>query len=99
MKSVRFLAEAEDELTGTRDRYELCRAGLGEEFVAEVEAFTSLIAERPLVFGRYRSMEVRACPLRRFPFNLLYLVDDETVWIVAIAHQRRRPGYWQKRLR
>lgn len=99
MKTVRFLTEAEGELTGTRDEYESCRAGLGEEFVAEVEAFTSLIAERPFIFGRFRSTDVRACPLRRFPFNLLYLVGDDFIWIVAVAHQRRRPGYWMQRLR
>lgn len=98
MKKLQFLAEAEAELSGTRDSYDLCRAGLGDEFVAEVEAFASLIADRPLIFGRYRTTEVRACPLRRFPFNLLYLVGDDAVWIVAVAHQRRRPGYWMKRL-
>lgn len=98
MKQVRFLTAASLELTGARDDYELCQQGLGEEFVAEVEAFTTLVAERPLIFGRFRAGEVRACPLRRFPFNLFYLMRAEAIWIVAVAHQRRRPGYWTKRL-
>ncbi len=37
--------------------------------------------------------------LRRFPYALVYLQESkETIWVVAIAHQRRRPGYWEHRI-
>lgn len=35
--------------------------------------------------------------LRHFPFGIIYRVDSERILVVAIAHQRRRPGYWQQR--
>ncbi|MEP6913329.1 MAG: type II toxin-antitoxin system RelE/ParE family toxin [bacterium] len=39
----------------------------------------------------------RKLVLQRFPFNIFYLSDSEVV-IVAVAHQKRRPGYWSSRL-
>jgi hypothetical protein len=41
---------------------------------------------------------VRAKALRRFPYSLMYVIDDRELLIVAIAHQSRRPGYWADRL-
>ena len=35
--------------------------------------------------------------LRRFPFAIGYVVEDDTVTVLAIAHLRRRPGYWLRR--
>lgn len=35
--------------------------------------------------------------LDRFPYSVLYAVASDRVWVVAVAHQHRRPGYWQQR--
>jgi hypothetical protein len=35
--------------------------------------------------------------LQRFPFSIIYRVESTWVLVVAIAHQRRRPGYWRRR--
>ena len=40
---------------------------------------------------------VRRFVLRRFPYTLFYEVSQRTVTVLAVAHQRRRPGYWQAR--
>jgi hypothetical protein len=40
---------------------------------------------------------VRYFILRRFPYTLHYEIDASIVTVLAVAHQRRRPGYWQKR--
>jgi hypothetical protein len=37
--------------------------------------------------------------LAGFPFSLLFRIDGEGLFVVAVAHQRRRPGYWRRRLR
>ena len=37
------------------------------------------------------------CHLRRFPFTIHYQLTAEKVTVIAVAHQRRRPGYWQAR--
>lgn len=99
MNAVRFLDAAEKELWQERRYYNQRVAGLGDEFVAEVQAAVELIAERPEAFGIYGKSEVRVCPLQRFPFNLFYLPVGDDIYLVAVAHQRRRPGYWKSRLR
>ncbi|MSP63343.1 MAG: hypothetical protein EXR72_23970 [Myxococcales bacterium] len=44
-------------------------------------------------------LDVRRRVIERFPLTVVYLVRDDTLIIVAVAHQRRRPGYWMQRLR
>jgi plasmid stabilization system protein ParE len=49
--------------------------------------------ERAL-FGR----RLRRLLVPRFPYGLLYRVEDERIFIVAVAHFSRRPGYWRSRI-
>jgi len=43
--------------------------------------------------------EVRKAPVARFPYNVLYAIEpDERIRVIAVAHQKWRPGYWRKRL-
>jgi len=37
--------------------------------------------------------------VRRYPYSIFYLIEDEVVEIVAVAHHKQRPGYWLGRLR
>lgn len=39
----------------------------------------------------------RRMPLRRFPYSIVYLLLPEEIRVIAIAHQRRKPGYWRGR--
>ena len=45
---------------------------------------------------RYES-RVSGLGSRKFPFSLIYSVEGSLIWIIAVAHQSRRPGYWRKR--
>jgi hypothetical protein len=47
----------------------------------------------PVVRERYRQ-KVFAGP---FPYVLIYRVEAGAVFLVAVAHQRRRPGHWTSR--
>ena len=40
---------------------------------------------------------IRYCMLRHFPYSLHFEIDGQTVTVLAVAHQRRRPGYWRDR--
>ena len=40
---------------------------------------------------------VRTWPLKRFPYTLVYRVAGETITVIAVAHQSREPGYWERR--
>ena len=62
-------------------------------FAQEVDAAVSRIAETPI---RYPLAEhgTRRIVLQRFPYNVFYRVGAEETVVVAVAHQKRRPGYW-----
>jgi toxin ParE1/3/4 len=68
-------------------------------FKERVAEGLSAIAADP---ERYSSLKelpgVQRIRLKQFPFALLYVNRADYVWIVAIAHGSRKPGYWLKRL-
>src|SRR4051812_14822615 len=98
MKSVVFDTEENDELHAAAAYYEAQRAGLGDDFMAEVEQAVQRIAQLPQACPVHdASTGVRKLVLRRFPYNLFYLELDDRIWIAAVAHQRRQPGYWAHR--
>lgn len=41
---------------------------------------------------------VRRMPVRRFPYRVVWVITDDEIYVVAIAHTHRRPGYWRHRL-
>lgn len=72
-------------------------ASLAADFYAEVVRFIDQIAERPMSFPAYRKIYRRA-NLSRFPHNILFrIVDDESVRILAVRHNRRHPSYGTER--
>jgi plasmid stabilization system protein ParE len=93
---VRFHPAAEIELTETADFYDLDNPGLGGDFIAEVEHALAQIAEvpdaAPLVGGH-----IRRRVLLRFPYSILYAVIEDEVRVLAVAHHKRRPHFWQGR--
>jgi plasmid stabilization system protein ParE len=65
-------------------------------FRRELDRAVDLISERPDAGPPYLG-KTRRLLLRRFPFFVVYRVRGATLEIVAVAHGRRRPGYWRKR--
>jgi toxin ParE1/3/4 len=94
---------ARDELREARSWYEDAQPGLGDDLLAAVETTIGHILRWPELAPRLlipgSSRQVRRAPLRRFPFGVVYVVIDDTLWVLAIAHTRRRPLYWRDRLR
>lgn len=97
MKPITFDSEAENEFRAAASYYEGQQAGLGDDFVAEVEQAVQRIAQMPQSFPLHGSAGFRKCLLRRFPYTLYFLELQDRIWVAAVAHQRRRPGYWSHR--
>jgi toxin ParE1/3/4 len=89
--------DAEVELREALDSYEGRRIGLGGEFRQEFEAALWRVCENPQAYAAEDAAGVRSCPLRRFPYALVYVELDDRIWVAAVAHQRRRPRYWARR--
>ena len=67
--------------------------GIAAAFVADYENGASRLLQYPQA-GTSISLRLRLLPIRHFPYSIIYQVSADTITIRAIAHQRRRPGYW-----
>lgn len=65
---------------------------LGLGFIAEFEHARDLLATNPEIGAHWRG-STRRLQLRHFPYYLAYQTQPDEVRVVALAHQRRRPGY------
>ncbi len=99
--SVSLESGARRELERERRYYDRA-AGLGHDFIAEVDAGLASLRRMPeanSVADTWRGEVVRRALLDRFPFKLLYVVRGRRVLVLALAHTRQRPGSWKKRLK
>lgn len=94
----RFVAEAIAELDSTVSHYETLKRGLGSRFMEEFNESLSRILEFPDAFQVIEKAppgaEVRSVNLRSFPMKLVYMVEKETLVVVAVFHLHREPEYW-----
>ena len=97
MKPVIFHPGAEFEFDRSVGFYESKVKGLGLDFEQEVISSLSTINEDPQRWPYYK-FSLRKYLLTRFPFNIYYLDLPDHIWIVAIAHNSRKPDYWKNRL-
>ena len=97
MKRVIFHAKAKAEFRAAIVYYEGQRPGLGREFREAVEAAVDRIRRTPEVFAPYGDQGARKCLVGRFPYTIFYVELETAIWIAAVAHQRRQPGYWAER--
>jgi plasmid stabilization system protein ParE len=93
---ITFLEQAKLEFLDAISYYESEQPGLGQRFKDELDRSLRWLLERPEVC-RLRSGGYRRINLRIFPFYIPYVVREATLWVLAIAHNRRRPEYWIKR--
>jgi toxin ParE1/3/4 len=95
-KPVRFHAEAEQEYPAALAWYERSLSA-ALDFESEFQRAISAIEEAPERWPIYFS-RCRRYVLHQFPFSIVYRVLEEEVFVLAVTHGHRRPGYWRKRL-
>ena len=97
MRSVEFHPHAQDELVAAAQFYERQIEGLGLDFIATVRHAYERLPEFPASgapFGR----RLRRLLVPKFPYGLLYRVEPERIYVIAVMHLHRRPDYWRSRL-
>ena len=93
---VSISPEAERELTDAAIFYaEQESTEFGLAFIAEFERALEALRENPNLGAPWRDTTQRF-PLRRFPYNVLFVVEGTELRVMALVHQRR-PGYWSGR--
>jgi plasmid stabilization system protein ParE len=95
--SVRLLPVAQSELDEAIHWYAQQAPGLGDSFLVEFLRTIQLIERHPLGWHPLSS-QTRRCRLRRFPYGVIYNIDQDGILVVAVAHLHRRPAYWQGRV-
>lgn len=94
----RFLPGAEAEYLEAVRFYEERRSKLGAALISEFEHSLHLALERPEAWRLVHPSGARRIGLSRFPYTIFYQMLGDTLLITAVAHHRKRPGYWLPRL-
>jgi toxin ParE1/3/4 len=69
---------------------------LGDDFRKELSDALARVQDNPFMHAA-ESGSLRIAPLHRFPYSLIYEDLPDRIWIAAVAHHSRRPGYWSRR--
>ena len=96
MKEAIFHPEAREEMSESFYFYEARLDGLGMRFLSAVEQTVQRISTHPDA-GAPLAGEFRKRTVPGFPYNIIYRVWEDYIYLVAVAHHSRRPGYWRQR--
>jgi len=97
VRSVEFHPEAQDEFISAAQFYERETEGLGLDFIATVQHTYERLPEFP-ASGAPLGRQLTRLLVPKFPYGLLYRVEPERIYIIAVMHLHRRPGDWRSRL-
>ena len=97
MKQIILHSKARKELNQAVGYYERQKPGLGLDLLTEVEEAIFRIQADPWIGSPYKETEFRYLLVQRFPYVIYYADLLKDLWVVAIAHGRRKPGYWRRR--
>ena len=88
--------EATEELGQSAEWYGQRSPAAARDFLVAVDIAIANIAHDP---GRFAQIDDRhrGCSIKKFPFQIVFRQLEDRITIVAIAHAKRRPGYWRNR--
>jgi plasmid stabilization system protein ParE len=93
---VVFMRAARAEFDAAALWYDLQQAGLGMQFVSEINRVIDLTSNHPERFPT-KHLEIRCAQARRFPYSVLFRPEATRVVVLAVFHARRDPAIWQAR--
>lgn len=96
MLPVNFLPSARRDFDEAFDWYASRSAIAAEHFADAVDASLLRISKNPKMLAFVDDIH-HGCPIKRFPFRIIFRPLQDQILIVAIAHAKRRPGYWRSR--
>jgi plasmid stabilization system protein ParE len=87
---------ASEEYNDAIEYYEFELTGLGEKFKAEIKCAFQTIIKFPHI-GFIEGGDIRRYILHKFPYKILYSIEKDYIYVIAIAHTHRDPNYWVNR--
>lgn len=92
-----FHPEARNELFATINYYETAKKGLGSDFLNQIEQAIKRIIILPKAWS-ILDTNIRRCLVNRFPFGIIYGINNDDIYILAIMNLCREPNYWKTRI-
>lgn len=92
-----FHSEAEEEFLNAIDYYEEHKFGLGSEFAIEVHSTIENIISFPTAWPLLE-YDIRRSLTQRFPYGIIYSIEKDLIFILAVMHLHREPEYWKSRI-
>ena len=86
---------AKEELDESIEYYEIEVKGLGRKLREEIKRALRIIKEMPQI-GSFESEDIRRYILHKFPYKILYSIEENYIYVLAIAHMHREPRYWNR---
>ena len=98
MTGLVFLRQALEELFEAKDFYEKDSPEAAEAFSSEIDRISLLISQNPSI-GTPARHGLRRFTVQQFPYTIIYRIEADRVFVIAVAHHRREPEYWRNRLK
>ena len=89
--------EAEVDAAEAFDWYEEQVSGLGSDFLLCLDTALNEIRRNPLLYPKVHR-EARRALIRRFPYQIFYVHDNNGITVISVFHAKRNPKIWKKRL-
>ena len=93
----RFHPLALEEFNDSINYYEKKSLGLGSEFSDEIYSTINRILIFPKAWPEL-SQKTRRCITQKFPYGIIYLIQENEIIIVAVMQLNRKSDYWKKRI-
>ena len=97
MKPYIFHPAAAAEYADAAEFYIAIEAGMGGRFYDAIEELIGNVRRHPDRFRIFHG-EARRHFSDVFPYAVIYLEEPDRIWIVAVMHMHREPGYWKDRI-
>ena len=95
--NIRFLSLADQEVDDAVRCYDGQQEGLSRDFLDELDRIVRLVKTYPLIATQIEP-DLRRFLFTRFPYSLIYGIDQETIVVIAVAHQQQEPRYLADRV-
>lgn len=92
-----FHPDAEVEFNHAIAYYEECSEGLGLDFAIEIHSTIGRILAHPKAWSILKN-DIRRCLVRRFPYGILYSIESDEIFILAVMNLHQNPDHWKYRI-
>lgn len=80
------------EIEDAKEYYNLQKSTLGDTFKSDVKKSIENIKQFPTLYPNITN-NIKRCLLHRFPYSIFYAISDNTILVLSVAHQHRKPFY------